>query len=56
MKLKVLKPFGDYDANQIRQEGEVFEVTKERFATLSWKVPPDFYEEVKTSKKKVEEV
>lgn len=56
MKLKVLKPFGDYEAGCIRQEGEEFELTKERYATLSAKVPSDFYEEVKSSKgKKVEE-
>lgn len=55
MKLKVLKAFGDWEANVIRQAGEVFEVTKERFATLSARVPPDCYEEVKASKSKKSE-
>lgn len=52
MKLRVLKPFGDHEHQVIRQVGEVFEVTKERFASLSSKVPSDFYEEVKASKTK----
>ena len=54
MKLKVLKPFGDYQENVIRQTGEVFEVTKERFASLSSKVPEDFYEVVKAKSKSEE--
>ena len=55
MKLKVLKPFGDWEADVIRQEGEVFEVTQARFATLSARVPPDCYEEVKSPKAKKSE-
>lgn len=56
MKLKVIKAFGDHEEGIIRQVGETFEVTKERFATLSAKVTDDFYEEVKATKaKKAEE-
>lgn len=55
--LKVLTAFGDWEAGVIRQDGEVFEVSKERFETLSARVPPDCYEVLKSSKsaKKAEE-
>ncbi|HFU4218404.1 TPA: hypothetical protein ACGO8M_001832 [Streptococcus suis] len=55
MKLRVLKPFGDHEAKLIRQIGEEFEVTKERFTILSARVPPDFYEVIKSKAKKAEE-
>lgn len=56
MKLKVLKPFDDFSAQKIRQVGEEFEVTKERYTELSKKLPPGFIEVVKVSKSKKSEV
>ncbi|HEM5239282.1 TPA: hypothetical protein U1364_000596 [Streptococcus suis] len=55
MKLRVLSPFEDFEANLVRQVGDVFEVSKERLASLSSRVPPDFYEVVKSSKTKDKE-
>ncbi|MFX3843527.1 hypothetical protein ACJBUB_00275 [Streptococcus suis] len=55
VKIRVIKPFGDWEANTIRQVGDVFEVSKERFASLTPRVPPDFYEVVKSSKTKDKE-
>lgn len=55
VKIKVRKPFGDHKAGLIRQIGEVFEVTKDRFEELSLSVPEDFYEVVKSSKSKTTE-
>lgn len=52
MKLKVLKAFGDHHENCIRQVGETFEVTKQRFEELSLKLPDDYFEQVKTTKTK----
>ncbi|HFR4576469.1 TPA: hypothetical protein ACHWJ6_000810 [Streptococcus suis] len=56
MKLKVLKPFDDFSAQKIRQAGEEFEVTKERYTELLKKLPPGFIEVVKVSKSKKSEV
>lgn len=55
MKVRAITAFGDWEADVIRQDGEVFEVTKERYAQLAHKLP-DFVEEAKPSKtKKAEE-
>ena len=55
MKLKVLKPFDDFSTKKIRQIGEEFEVTKERYAELTKKLPPGFVEVIKVSKSKKSE-
>ena len=42
MKVRVKQAFNDWQANVVRQENEVFEMTEERFAELSHNLEEGF--------------
>ena len=59
MKVKALQSFSDKDNNKLHMEGEIFEVTKDRFTEINSTEYGDIVEQVevtiedvKTTKKK----
>ena len=42
MKVRVKQAFNDWQANVVRQEGEIFEMTEERFDELSHNLKEGF--------------
>lgn len=52
MKVKAVKKFRDLKEKKVRQEGEIFEVTKKRFEEINSTSFGVLVEEIKEEKKK----